>query len=492
MSPGKLSSSRAAGRRATVSRPAKGNYWGIVSQAITKIRDEPFLFVIAVIALLIGFTVVASRLGSPDLRFIVAVIALLAFTVIVGHYLMAARRSWGKSSEAEVVAAAAASAGDRSVAERDTIAARPQEPAPIQPPTGGIAPPVPRLFIGRDQCLRELKQRLGVVGGKTRRAEMQPVTIVRGTPGVGKTTSAAALAHDREVKQAFPDGIVWTSLGQNPEVLSKLALWGRVFGSEDLLHAATQDDATTQIRDLLKNKRALLIVDDVWEALHGEPFLRARGENCAVILTTRMSFAASGLTDNAPGAIYHLPELTEQHALELLTAVAPEVCSKFPKQTLQLVKRLGGLPLSILVAGRLLKVGYSRGWSVSDLLAELCDSSSGSSKLLDSSVPSDRMDLAASEATTVTALLKTSTDRLDERTRKYFASLGSFPAPATFDLEDMQLTWQLSNPSDAESIANTLIDHGLVEPLGGGRFQMHALLVMYAKSLQTPQSLRSA
>jgi len=32
----------------------------------------------------------------------------------------------------------------------------------------------------------------------------------------------------------------------------------------------------------------------------------------------------------------------------------------------------------------------------------------------------------------------------------------------------------------------------LLEPLGDGRFQMHALLAMYAKSLQTPQPLQSA
>jgi hypothetical protein len=126
------------------------------------------------------------------------------------------------------------------------------------------------------------------------------------------------------------------------------------------------------------------------------------------------------------------------------------------------------------------------------LLAELCDGSAGSSKLLDSAVPSDRIDLAASEATTVTSLLKASTDRLDKRTRKCFAGLGSFPASAPFDLEDMQSIWELGNPSDAESIANTLIDHGLVEPLGGGRFQLHALLAMYAESLQTPQPLQSA
>lgn len=246
---------------------------------------------IAVVALLIGFTVVASRLGSPDLRFTVVVIALLAFTVIVGHYVMAALRSREKTSEAKVVASPA-SAGDGLVAERDTVPARRQEPAPMQPPTIGAAPPVPRLFIGRDQCLRELKLRLGLVGGQMRLAAMQPVTIIRGTPGVGKTTSAAALAHDEEVKQAFPDGIVWTSLGQGPEVLSELALWGRVFGSEDLLHAATQDDAIAQIRDLLKNKHALLIVDDVWEALDGEPFLRARGIQSSLLRECRSRPAA--------------------------------------------------------------------------------------------------------------------------------------------------------------------------------------------------------
>lgn len=68
MSPGKPSSKGAAGRRAALSHPAKSSYLGIVSQAITKIRDEPFLFVIAVIALLIGFTVAGSRLGRNALN----------------------------------------------------------------------------------------------------------------------------------------------------------------------------------------------------------------------------------------------------------------------------------------------------------------------------------------------------------------------------------------------------------------------------------------
>jgi hypothetical protein len=69
------------------SRPVP--YESIVSQVVEKIKNEPFLFVIAIAALLIGFAVVASGLGSSDLRFIVIVIAALAFVVIIGYYVQA-------------------------------------------------------------------------------------------------------------------------------------------------------------------------------------------------------------------------------------------------------------------------------------------------------------------------------------------------------------------------------------------------------------------
>lgn len=61
----------------------------IVSQIVAKIKNEPFLFVIAIVALLIGLAILATNLGSPDLRFIVVVIALLASTVILGYYILA-------------------------------------------------------------------------------------------------------------------------------------------------------------------------------------------------------------------------------------------------------------------------------------------------------------------------------------------------------------------------------------------------------------------
>ncbi len=70
---------------------------------------------------------------------------------------------------------------------------------------------------------------------------------------------------------------------------------------------------------------------------------------------------------------------------------------------------------------------------------------------------------------------------LDEHTRDCYAFLGAFaPKPATFDLEAMQAVWDVGAP---KPIAKKLINYGLLEPVGGGRFQMHALLVAHARSL---------
>src|SRR5437764_399177 len=47
----------------------------------------------------------------------------------------------------------------------------------------------------------------------------EPVAItaaLRGAGGYGKTTMARALCHDERVQQAFDDGILWVTLGENP------------------------------------------------------------------------------------------------------------------------------------------------------------------------------------------------------------------------------------------------------------------------------------
>src|SRR5689334_16625466 len=56
------------------------------------------------------------------------------------------------------------------------------------------------------------------------------VVALHGPGGVGKTSLAAALAHSSAVQRRFKDGVLWATLGQNPDCLSLLTEWIRSLG----------------------------------------------------------------------------------------------------------------------------------------------------------------------------------------------------------------------------------------------------------------------
>lgn len=338
-------------------------------------------------------------------------------------------------------------------------------------------PPYPSLIVGREKVLRELKTRLGV-GTETRTARLpfQVLTAIRGWPGVGKTTVVSAIAHDPEVISAFPDGILWVSLGQHPDLLSELARWGQTLGASDFSGIRSVAKATKRLAGILRDKHALLIVDDIWNSNDALVF-EVGGRECATLITTRETSIAHELAP-LPDAVYVLPILTDEQSLELLRNLAPTVVANYSVECLELVQELQGLPLALQVAGRLLNAEINYGFGVSDLLRELHDGVT----LLKSKAPSDLADLATQTTPTIAVLLQKSTDRLDEQTRRYFSFLGAFaPKPAYFDLAAMQGVWKVDAP---KPIVRQLVDRGLLEFVPElNRYQIHALLVTHAKWL---------
>ena len=339
----------------------------------------------------------------------------------------------------------------------------------------GSTPPKPAMIIGRDDDITELKQRLSIDENK---ASFQILTAIKGWPGVGKTTIASALAHDKEIASQFPDGVLWTSLGQSPNILSEMATWGRALGTEEVLKAKSVDEAQALLANLLREKRMLLIIDDVWKAEDAVPF-KVGGTNCATLVTTRLDAIATSLAPTA-NSIYRLKVLKDEDSIELLRQLAPNVVAKHFDECLVLVHELEGLPLALQVAGRLLNTDDSYGFNVAQLIEDLRDGA----KLLAAPAPSDRADLVNQTTPTIAALLQKSIDILDDVTKEYYAYLGVFaPKPATFDMGAMKFVWQVEDPTQ---IIKTLVDRGLLEFVADlGRYQMHALLVMLAKSLLT-------
>lgn len=327
----------------------------------------------------------------------------------------------------------------------------------------GTLPPLSNLVVGREEALEDLKTRL---------REGRNVTMVQGWPGIGKSTIVAKLAHEPEIPGLFPDGVLWTSLGETPNLFGELHIWAKALKVVDDTGSPSLEQLVSRLTIALRERRVLLIVDDVWKVEHAVPF-RVGGQHCALVLTSRLNDVAEALAPNASD-VYRLKVLTEASALELLVTLAPEVVADYPEEARELVRSLEGLPLAIQVAGRLLHNEARLGWGVANLLEELREGAA----LLTAQAPSDTWN---GTTMTVAALLKRSTDALDDLMRVRFADLGMFvPKPATFDLKAMSVVWGVDDPKPT---ARILVNRGLLEPVSGGRFQMHALLVMHARGL---------
>jgi hypothetical protein len=440
-------------------------------------RDEPFLSSVEGkakkehVRLGTALSQLSSGAANEDER------SLIRRALIDGRVVLE-QIEGGAETDAEVMAAVAECTGSTLLIEvSESLYRRIQDQ--LYPPPLGLPPPLPGLmFVGREDSLADIKK---LLNGSESVQQAGSLTVVRGLPGVGKTTLVGVLARDPETARAFPDGVLWTALDQNPELMSKIAQWGRSLGTDDLLRIPGLEEATERLARLLRDKRMLLIVDDIWNVAHALPFVRAAANSrCALLATTRLTSVAAALAeldtarkgDENP---YLLPVLTDENALILLRYLAPAVVEAHFEECLELVRDLECLPLALHVAGRLLKEEARMGFDVIDMITGIRTEA----KLLDEPAPLDRAEGAT--IPTVDALFRRSTDRLDSVTRDCFAYLGVFaPKPATFDLEAMKAVWMVDDP---KPIVRKLVGYGLLEPVGAGRFQMHALLVQHAGSL---------
>src|SRR5258708_822635 len=328
--------------------------------------------------------------------------------------------------------------------------------------------PLPIGIIERKDEVVELKARLTTISSSI---YAQVITAIRGWPGAGKTTIASILAHDPEILHAFPNGVLWISLDKEPDIFDKLMTWARALGLRNESDASKNiDGLQAQINALLHDKRVLLIIDDVLH-VKDATYFRVGGKGCATLVTTRSTEIAEALVPT-PSNAYKLDGVTEKEALDLLEYLAPGLTNSYHEECLELIESLEYLPLAVQVAGRLLNREMQYVWGINDLLAELKEGT----KLL-----AEHSEVADATSPTIAALLRKSTDCLDEQTRRYFRTLGTFAhKPAVFDLEDIEEYWGVSDPIP---FVKKLVNQGLLEPIQGEYFQIHALLDAHARSI---------
>ena len=87
---------------------------------------------------------------------------------------------------------------------------------------------LPEDFVPRP---KEMETLIGTLLDENQTEPVAITAALRGAGGYGKTTLARAICHDERIQDAFSDGIVWITLGEEPGELT-----GRVI---DLIHTLT-------------------------------------------------------------------------------------------------------------------------------------------------------------------------------------------------------------------------------------------------------------
>ncbi|KAL7867558.1 hypothetical protein SRHO_G00089420 [Serrasalmus rhombeus] len=218
---------------------------------------------------------------------------------------------------------------------------------------GGV-PQRPVVFVNRPALLNKVREKLyklqNAVGWVT----------VFGMAGSGKSVLAAESVKDHTlIKECFPDGIHWLSVGQCERADLLVRLQSLCFRLEQsqvseapLRPPSSLEEAKERLRFLMLRRfpRALLILDDVWDSYT----LRAFDIQCRVLLTTRNR----SLTDSVSGQRFSVPVesgLDEEKALEILALYVNGKLHNLPEQARSIVKECKGSPLVVSLIGALLR-----------------------------------------------------------------------------------------------------------------------------------------
>ncbi|MBD2255516.1 NB-ARC domain-containing protein [Nostoc parmelioides] len=340
------------------------------------------------------------------------------------------------------------------------------------------APPLPTYFVERPEYSQDLKARL--LSNLASDSRTLAITAIHGLGSVGKSTLAAALAHDKEVQAHFRDGILWATLGQQPDVLPLLSGWVQALG--DYNFKPTSVEATSShLRTLLYDKAVLLVVDDAWNTEDARVF-NVGGYRCQVLVTTR----EAAITKVLGASTYSLDVMKPEQAMELLTKKLGRNLTGTEKQEAEdLAKAVGNLPLALELAA--VQVWDGTSWAVllQDIQQEIARL-----KSFDAAEVRDTNDEASLKRLSLTASLNLSVQRLPQEEKQNFIWLGILPEDATITPKMTATLWSMEDERDASDTLEYLRSKALVlagmSLVDGTRiYRLHDLFHYLARNLLT-------
>lgn len=325
-------------------------------------------------------------------------------------------------------------------------------------------------LVGRQELITRLKQQFTTCS----------TSALSGLPGVGKSTIALNLLHDKELQQQFQHGFLWAGLGCRPQKEGHLRRWGELLGASP----DEGDNAAAWARSIhaaIGERRMLIVIDDVW-SVEDALALKVGGVNCVHLITTRRPEIAIAFAGNH---VVTVPELNEQDSELVFAQLAPHAIASAPREIRHLVQAVGGLPLALVLIGKYLQVQAHSGQP--RRLQAAFERLYCAEERLHLTNPYAHVECTSSlpenAPLSLQEVIHVSCQQLPVAGNEALSALSLFPAkPNTFS-EESALAVGAVEPA----VLDMLTDAGLLEGCGPGRYTIHQTIVDYARLTLPPR-----
>jgi tetratricopeptide (TPR) repeat protein len=313
-------------------------------------------------------------------------------------------------------------------------------------------------FVNRTEELRALQETLL----SDRHNALYALT---GPAGVGKTVLAARLAH--ELRPHFPDGVLWVHLNA-ADTMSILSAFAEAYG-RNVSHYPTIESRSPVVRQVLANKRTLIILDDAQSSQQISPLLPPTGR-CAVLITTRRRYLS--IIRNARQFEVAPFDKQKGEDLALFTRILGQTQANRERALLgRIADLLGGLPLALDIAAS--RLAHDPYLTSSDYLERLRS-------------VKNRLDELQYDDLNVRSSFRVSHEALESRLQQFLLLLGVFGGE-DFDSNAVASVSQLT-VEQAQAQLNQLYGYSLLQKGRPGRYQFHPLLRDYVREQNIPSA----
>jgi WD40 repeat protein len=347
--------------------------------------------------------------------------------------------------------------------------------APFPPSLGKLinVPELPPHFLPRTEDLETLKQHVLDAARKPVGVTGLPAakTGVHGMGGIGKTVLAAALARDLEVRQEFPDGVIWVTLGLTPHITSLQRQIAQALGATPPL-LENEQQGRSYLSGLLAERTVLIIFDDVWRDEHLTPF-NVLGPPSQMLITTR----DARIIHRFNAAEHRVDKLSEEQAFHLLSEWSKlDIFENHRLVGFDLVRECDCLPLAIAMIG-----ARVRG-SAEELYRQLNRLQKSSLNLIEQHYPEYQYPhLLRAIEVSVEMLVQDSIPELRER----YLDFTAFPEDTSVPPAVLRTMWRARDATEDRTTdaLERLVDLALLRREENGWFSLHDLQRDYLQNV---------